>query len=74
MDVDLFLLCVPVDMGIQHTHPSVLELKLVDGEVGICLQSLSEDVPETRLSGGKTAEAYRVEVDEFEDIGDVDVP
>ena len=34
VDVDLFLVLIPVDTGNEGAHPSVFKLEFIDGEVG----------------------------------------
>ena len=42
VDVYLLSLGVPAGQRVEHTHAAALKLEFIDGEVGVCLESIEE--------------------------------
>ena len=72
VDVDLLLLAVPVDEGVECSHASVFEGEVVDAQVGVG-SHLTEGCADEGVARCLAAEVDGVEVDQVEDIGHVDI-
>ena len=67
MYVDLFLVGIPVNVGVEHTHASVFEEEVVDVELGIGAH-LAERRHDDGSSRCVAVELHGVEVDEVEHV------
>ena len=71
VDVYLLVLLVPVHAGVERAHASVLELEVVDLQVGKGVGAVI-DVGEESLARCLAREGYGVEVDQVQYVGHLD--